>query len=58
MNLSSSEVLELEALMHKKGVKESKDSLMAFARFMHHDFITSGFHEKYYEILEALLMAG
>ena len=53
MNLSSSEVLEFEALMHKKGVKESKDSLMAFARFMHHDFITSGFHEKYYEILEA-----
>ena len=55
MNLSSAEVLEFEKLVYDKGVKDSKNDLYSFAKFMHHDFIGSDFHDKYYNILEAFV---
>ena len=53
MDLSNDEIGELEKLYYDKGVKNSKDNLYEFTHFMHHDFIGSPFHDKYYNILEA-----
>lgn len=53
MALSSDELLEFEKLVYDKGIRESKTDLGAFTKFMHHDFIGSDFHDKYYKILEA-----
>ena len=53
MNLSNDEIAELERLYYDEGVEKSKSDLYEFTHFMHHDFIGSDFHEKYYSILQA-----
>ncbi len=53
MNISKEELFEFEKLHHRIKSKESRTNLYEFTKFMHHDFLGSDFHEKYYGILQA-----